>query len=174
MIPANKRPFTTGAAVGLSATVIALTAAMFNHWEGRNYTVVHLPFDPPGVYTVCGGITNYDIPDLKLGQKYTEEQCLGLIARVIPKYAAPLIKCVDNFTAQPPHRQAAQISFVINLGPSRICNSSIRTDLNAGRIKQACNAMRKYVLANGKRLQGLVNRRNDPIWGEAPWCLRND
>lgn len=162
------------AAGGLSAGVIALSVAMFNHWEGRNYTVVHLPFDPPKVYTVCGGITNYDIPDLKLGQKFTEAECNKLIGRLVPKYAAPLQACVDNFTAMPAHRQAALISFAINLGPSRICGTSIARDLNAGRVRQACDAMLKYVLANGKRLQGLVNRRNDPVWGERSWCLRED
>jgi lysozyme len=34
--------------------------------------------------------------------------------------------------------------------------------------------MTEYVLANGRRLQGLVNRRNDPVWGEKAWCLRED
>jgi lysozyme len=92
----------------------------------------------------------------------------------MPRYAAPLQACVNNFESMPPHRQAALISFAINLGPSRVCGTSIARDLNAGRIRQACDAMTKYVLANGKRLQGLVNRRNDPVWGERPWCLRND
>ena len=162
------------AAGGLSAGVVALSVAMFNHWEGRNYTVVHLPFDPPGIYTVCGGITNHDIQDLKLGQKFTEAQCNAMIASLIPRYAAPLQECVHNFTSMPDHRQASLISFAINLGPSRICGTSMARDLNAGRVKQACDAMVKYVLANGKRLQGLVNRRNDPVWGERPWCLRED
>lgn len=165
-----------GAAAGaaLSPIVILLTTQLYNHWEGRNYTVVHLPFDPPKVYTVCGGITNYDIPTLKLGQKLTEAECNKMIASLIPRYAAPLQDCVHNFTSMPPHRQASLISFAINLGPSRICGTSMARDLNAGRVKNACNAMVKYVLANGKRLQGLVNRRNDPVWGERPWCLRED
>src|SRR5690242_14243316 len=126
------------AAGGLTAGTIALAAAMYNHWEGRNYAVVHLPFDPPKVYTVCGGITNYDIPDLKLGQRYSESDCNRLIAGIIPEYAAPVQACVNNFTAMPPHRQAALISFSINLGPARICGTSIAADLNAGRVKQAC------------------------------------
>ena len=35
---------------------------------------------------------------------------------------------------------------------------------------QACNR----VYANGKRLQGLANRREDPVWGEKPWCLMKE
>jgi lysozyme len=159
---------------GIAAGTIALAVVMYNHWEGRNYTVVHLPFDPPKVYTVCGGITNYDIPDLKLGQKFSESECNRLISGVIPRYAAPVIACVPSFTSMPPHRQAALISFAINLGPARICGTSIATDLDAGRIKQACDAMVRYVYAAGKRLQGLINRRQDPVWGERAWCLRED
>lgn len=159
------------AAGGLTAGTIALSVAMFNHWEGRNYTAVHLRFDPPGVVTVCGGVTNYDIPGLKVGMKFTEAQCQKMIGDLVPKYAAPVIKCVPGFTKMPEHRQAALISFVINLGPGKVCGTSIAKDLNAGRIKQACGAMTKFVYANGKYLQGLDNRRNDPIWGEKPWCL---
>lgn len=162
------------AAGSLSAGVIALSVTMFNHWEGRNYTAVQLPFDPPGVVTVCGGITNHDIPTLKVGQKFTEAECNRLIGGLVPRYAAPIQACVDNFTDMPPHRQAALISFAINLGPARICGSSIARDLNAGRVKQACDAMLKYVYAAGKRLQGLANRREDPVWGERSWCLRED
>lgn len=162
------------AAGSLSPVVINLSAQMFDHWEGRNYTAVHLPFDPPGVVTVCGGVTNYDLPDLKIGDKFTEPECLKLIGGIIPKYAAPVVKCVHDFTKMPEHRQAALISFVINLGPARVCGTSIAKDLNAGRVEQACDAMTKYINANGKRLQGLVNRREDPVWGEKPWCLMKE
>jgi lysozyme len=73
----------------------------------------------------------------------------------------------------PPHRQAAVISFAINLGPAIACGK-VATLLNASRVKEACAKMTEYVYANGKRLQGLANRRNDPVWGERAWCLRDD
>lgn len=161
------------AAAGLSAAVIALAAAGYDHWEGRNYVAKQLPFDPPGVITVCGGITTHDIPTLKAGQKFTESECLEMIGRAIPKYAAPLQKCIVGFTDMPPHRQASMILFTINLGPGIGCGK-VATLLNAGRVKDACNKMSEYVFANGKRLQGLANRRNDPVWGERAWCLRED
>lgn len=161
------------AAGALTAGTIALTAAMFNHWEGRNYTAVQLPFDPPGVITACGGITNHDWPWLKAGMKLTEDQCSKAIDELIPRYAAPVQACIPSFSSLPPHRQAALISFAINLGPGVACGSVARL-INAGQTKEACNYMTKYVMANGKRLQGLVNRRNDPVWGERAWCLRED
>lgn len=161
------------AAGTLTAGVIALTAAMFNHWEGRNYVAVQLPFDPPGVITACGGITNHDWPWLKAGMKLTEEQCQTAINDLIPRYAAPVMSCIPSFTSMPPHRQAALISFAINLGPGIACGSVARL-MNAGQTKAACAKMSEYVFADGKRLQGLANRRNDPVWGERAWCLRED
>ncbi|MHB0785567.1 lysozyme [Bradyrhizobium sp. 5.13L] len=158
---------------GLSAAVLALASAGYNHWEGRNYTAVHLPFDPPGVITVCGGITTHDIPTLKVGDKYTESECLGMIAKVIPRYAAPVQACIPSFNEMPPHRQAAMILFSINLGPGVACGK-VASLLNAGRVNEACNKMSEYVFANGKYLKGLDNRRNDPVWGEKTWCLRED
>jgi lysozyme len=159
---------------GLSAAGLALSIAIFNHWEGVSYKAVHLPFDPPGVITVCGGITQYDLPDLKAGMTFTAEQCRELIGKAMPRYAGPVAACVPSFATMPPHRQAALTSFALNLGPAKICATSIGADLNAGRTRQACDAMRGYVRANGKYLQGLANRRLDPIWGERAWCMRDD
>uniref|UniRef100_E6VGI8 Lysozyme n=1 Tax=Rhodopseudomonas palustris (strain DX-1) TaxID=652103 RepID=E6VGI8_RHOPX len=171
--PGNAKKAAAGAG-GLSAAGLALAIAMFMHWEGVSYVAKQLPFDPPGVITVCGGITNHDWPWLKAGMKFTPEECREAVAQLVPRYAEKVRACVPSFETMPPHRQAAITSFVINLGPGRVCNSSIGPDLEAGRIRQACDAMRKYVYANGKYLKGLDNRRNDPIWGERAWCLRED
>lgn len=158
----------------LSAAGAALAATLVAHWEGMNLTAVHLKFDPPGVITVCGGITTYDWPWLKPGMKFTKDECDKALQEASLRYAAKVAKCVPSLPTMPPHRQAAIASFAVNLGPGKVCGTSIGRDLNAGRVKQACNAMVKYVNANGKRLQGLVNRRTDSMWGEQPWCLRND
>lgn len=159
---------------GMSAAGAVLAAALVSHWEGKSYVAEHLPFDPPGVITVCGGITNHDIPGLKIGMKFTEAMCENAWQDALPRYSAPIAKCVPAFVQMPPHRQGALVSFSVNLGPWRICGTSIGRDLNAGRIKQACDAMRQYIRANRKVLKGLVNRRNDPVWGERAWCLRED
>jgi lysozyme len=159
---------------GLSAAGAVLAGALVSHWEGMNLTAVHLSFDPPGVVTVCGGITNYDWPWLKVGDKFTKEQCQSALQEAAERYADKIVVCVPSLPTMPPHRQAAIASFAVNLGPSKVCGTSIASDLNAGRIKQACDAMVKYVNANGKFLQGLYNRRTDAMWGERPWCLRDD
>lgn len=162
------------AAGGLSAAGAILAAVLVSHWEGMNLVAVHLKFDPPGVITVCGGITNYDLPKLKVGDRYTKPQCLDLLADAAKRYGAMIGKCIPNLSALPPHRQAALASFAVNLGPGRVCGTAIARNINAGNTDAACNAMLQYVRANGKFLQGLKNRRTDKMWGEQPWCLRKD
>lgn len=169
----NVKKIAAGTA-GLSAAGAALAAILVSHWEGMNLVAVHLKFDPPHVITVCGGITNYDWPNLKVGQRFTKDECLKALADASQRYGRMVGKCVPSLSTMPPHRQAALASFAVNLGPGKICGKQMARDLNAGRVKQACDAMLQYVRANGKFLQGLKNRRTDHMWGEQPWCLRND
>jgi lysozyme len=161
--------------VGLSAAGAVLAGVLISHWEGKFLVAKHLPFDPPGVITVCGGITNHDWPWLKVGMKFTDAECTEALSKVGERYGAKVAAmCLPDLSTYPPHRQAAIASFAVNLGPGKVCNTSIGPDLRAGRVERACNTMTKYVYANGNFLQGLLNRRTDAMWGERPWCLRED
>ena len=165
-----------GGAVGLSAGAMALAAVFIPRWEGMDLTVRHFNFDPPGVLTVCNGITNLDpaYAHIKLGQKFTPEQCAEAFKKVLPKYVDPVAGCIPTYYSMPPHRQVAILSFAYNLGPGRVCDGSIAREFNRGNVKAACNTMGQYVRANGVVLKGLQNRRFDPKWGEIAWCLRED
>lgn len=167
-----------GGAVGMSAAVAALAAVFIPHWEtgGRmDTTVRQQKIDPPGVYTVCQGVTNLD-PDyawIRPGMKFTEAQCAEAFQKILPKYYAPLAECMPSYPTMPPHRQTALLSAAYNLGPGRVCGSIAR-ELNAGHIKAGCELLGQYIKANGKVLPGLQNRRFDPKWGEISWCERED
>lgn len=167
------------AGVGLSAGALALAAVFIPHWESGGHmdtTVRHQSFDPPGVYTVCDGITNLD-PDyahIRPGMKFTETQCAEAFKKVLPKYINPIAACIPTYYQMPPHRQVALLSFAYNLGPGRICGGAISREFNAGHVSVACNLMGQYIRANHKVLTGLKNRRFDPKWGEITWCLRED
>lgn len=100
----------------------------------------HLPFDPPGVVTVCGGITNYDWPWLKVGDKVAKEDCQKALQEAAERYADQVVKCVPSLPTMPPHRQAAIASFAVNLGAAKVCNTSIGRDLNAGRVREGDSA----------------------------------
>ena len=164
----------TAKKAGLAASAATLAALLYGHWEGMNLVAEHLPFDPAGVVTVCGGITTYDWPWLKPGMKFTRERCEAELAKLAPPYAAPLQACMPGFNEFPPHRQAALISLAVNIGPGRVCKGAVAHELNAGNVEAGCEAIGQYTRANGKVLKGLVNRRTDPRWGEVAWCRRED
>lgn len=157
-----------------AAAALALTSALLVHWEGEDLVAVHNKFDPPGVVTVCNGITNYDLPWLKVGMRFTHEDCDALRVRAIPKYIDPLKKCIKDFEAMPPARQAALGSAAYNLGPATICHSTAVRLLNQGDVEGGCRALGNFIRANGVVLKGLVNRRQDSTWGEIAWCMENE
>lgn len=165
-----------GGAVGLTAGAAALAAVFIPHWEGMDTTVRHQSFDPPGVYTVCNGITNLD-PDyawIRPGMTFTKADCTKAFQKVLPKYVEPIAECIPSYASMPPHRQVALASASFNLGPDRICHGAVAREFNAGHVDAGCEALGAYVKANGKELTGLKNRRFDPKWGEIAWCKRND
>jgi lysozyme len=170
--------------VGLGATALALAAVFIPHWESGSHmdtTVRHQSFDPPGVYTVCDGVTNLD-PDyswIRPGMEFTIPQCAEAFKKVLPKYIEPIAGCIPTYLSMPPHRQVSLLSFAYNLGPTTICgdrhhSGNIAREFNAGHVKVACDIMGQYIRANGKVLTGLENRRFDPKWGEIAWCLKED
>lgn len=179
-MPITRNHVAAGGA-GLGAAALALASVFIPHWEGMDLTVKHYAVDPPNVYTVCNGITNLD-PDyawIRPGMKFTEAQCGEAFKKVLPKYVAPIAKCIPAYYAMPPHRQVAVLSFAYNVGPAAVCgdknhSGNIAKEFNAGNAKAACNLMGEYIRANGKVLTGLQNRRFDPKWGEISWCLRED
>jgi lysozyme len=157
-------------AFAAGTSVAVMTTALIAHWEGQDLVAKHNTFDPPGITTVCDGVTNYDWPWLKPGMKFTPAQCDAALQKLVPKYRAPLEHCVHNFGKMPKYRQSAMTSASYNLGPGRICKS-IAPLLNAGRTQEACDKLTEFESANHKKLPGLVNRREDYIWGERAWCL---
>lgn len=170
-------PKVVGAGVtGLSATAVALAWLFIPHWEGMDLVVKQNSFDPPGVYTVCNGITNLDpaYAWIRPGMKFTPDKCKAAFEKVLPNYEKPLAKCIKGYYDMPPHRQIAFLSAGYNLGTGTICKSSAVREMNAGNVEGGCHALGAFIKANGKVLQGLKNRRFDPKWGEIAWCLRED
>lgn len=146
---------------------VAIAVSMLCMFEGITYVAKHERIDPPGVITVCIGMTNYDRP-IFVGQRFTKEQCKKFLAEDLPRYN----KCIEEniHVALPPYRHAALVSFVYNLGCHRLVSSHIAAYLNDGNVRAACDKMLRYVYANGVKLRGLVRRRRF----ERKYCLRND
>lgn len=157
-------------AIGLSTAVATLTAAFLMPWEGYAPVAKHERIDPPGVITWCFGRTNFDDPTVKAGTRFTKEECKKQLEETIPKYSEQARKCIPNLYALPEPTQAAVISFTYNLGQGNLCKSRVAANLNRGppNIQAACDAMLAFTRANGKFIQGLLNRRR----AERTLCLK--
>ena len=119
--------------------------------------------------TWCFGETKADGPVPPLNKVFTKEQCTAELQRDLTnKYDPEVRKCVH--VPLPPHREAALVSFVYNLGSGPVCNGPVGRYLNAGNVTAACNSMLAYDHAGGKRILGLTHRRE----AERELCLRND
>lgn len=171
--------------LGWMANIGNATSAAQNHprskvaaWMVIATTVVagfeglytHPYYDSVHVRTVCYGETAADHVDLY--RNYTKAECEQLLDNSLPKYDAPLQKCIkpEIYASLPAHRHAALVSLAFNIGTAGVCKSSVVRDLNAGRVKQACDDFLKFNRAGGRVLKGLTNRRV----AERKLCLMSD
>lgn len=108
---------------------------------------------PAGVPTVGWGSTK----GVKLGQKITKDQAEKMLMDEYLLCESQVAKLITVPLKQ--HQLDALVSFVYNLGQGKLLGSTLRKKLNTGDYKGAAIEFDKWVFANGKKLQGLVNRR---------------
>lgn len=119
--------------------------------EGREYN----PYkDVVGVVTVCDGHTGSDII---WGKTYTDAECNALLRADLGKVA----KQVDPLIKQPipDATRGAVYSFVYNVGVGNFRASTLLRKMNAGDTAGACDELRRWTYAGGKKWKGLVTRR---------------
>lgn len=143
-----------------SASVVAMAVAFAGPREGTVYVAAP---DPVGVVTVCHGHTR----DVKLGDVYTDEQCAAIFNREMTE----AVLVVDKYAkvSMPDTRKAALADFVYNVGEPAFARSTLLKKLNAGDTIGACDELPKWVMAKGRKLPGLVKRRE----AERQLCLKN-
>ncbi|MGV8925705.1 MAG: lysozyme [Ewingella sp.] len=150
MSPTLKRKFL--AAIPLGA--VAISAALLGGHDGLEGRV-HVPYrDVVGVLTVCDGHTS---PDIVPGKMYTDSECDALLnddIMEVKKTVDPLV------TVQVPDTtRAALYTFAYNCGTESFRKSTLLKMLNAGNTVGACDQLRRWTFAGGKKWQGLMNRR---------------
>jgi lysozyme len=138
--------------IALAAAVIALATPFIASWEGkRNYAYIPIPGDVP---TICYGHTQ----GVKLGDYMTDAECLELLKADVGVYYARIDPCVHDDV--PVSVQASLLELSYNVGTSAACQSGYVRKANAGDYRGACADLDKWVKAQGRKLKGLVNRRN--------------
>lgn len=118
--------------------------------------------DPVGILTSCYGHTS---KELKLNQKFTEEQCLKQLAKDLVSYDREMMRYVSVPMTDEEH--AAYLSFTYNVGAGNFSKSTLLRKLNSGDYVGACKEITRWVYASGKKLNGLVKRRE----AEKELCL---
>ena len=147
----------TVAAVG-TAAAITMATPLVKKWEGVWTTAQVDRIGTGEPVTYCYGQTD-EFGKVKVGTKFTIADCTKFLAASLPKYNAEISQCIKVPISD--MTRASFISMAYNIGTTGFCKSSIPILLNSGKALEACNAMLYWVKAQGKTVQGLVNRRRD-------------
>lgn len=151
-------------ALGLTSA-LASTGLIVSEHEGL---VLGTYVDPVGIVTSCYGNTGYDSKGnkLKLGVKYTEQECLTQLADDLVDFNDAVKKSVKVIISD--EELAAYTSFAYNVGIANFLSSTLLKKLNADDREGACNELSKWKYSKGKVLNGLIVRREK----ERQLCLR--
>ena len=136
------------AKIGAGATALAIPLVML--YEG---TVLQSYRDPIGIITACVGHTG---PELRMGQRYTRQQCEDMLYGDLLKHAQAL-DCIKQPMTD--GQKAAFLSFAFNVGNKAFCDSTLARKANAGDMAGACAELSRWTRAGGRELPGLVKRR---------------
>lgn len=155
------------AAYGLGGALALSGAFLVQPFEGEHkkngWHEVYL--DVVGVETGCYGQTG---PHIKLGQKFTDEQCAEMLAEELVTFDTRLNR-IFKIKYQNDYQHAAMVSFAYNVGVGNVQTSTLARLFNQGKYEQACDQLSRWVYAKKKKYGGLVRRREV----EKAWCLGN-
>ena len=115
--------------------------------------------DGVGVWTIGWGTTVYpNGKKVKKGDKITLEQAKQYKAYDLSRFE----KAVNDAVKVPLNQNQfnALVSLAYNIGEKAFTGSTLVKRLNDGNHKAAADQFLVWVNAKGKRMQGLVNRRN--------------
>lgn len=115
--------------------------------------------DGVGVWTIGWGTTVYpNGVKVKKGDKITLEQAKQYKAYDLARFE----KAVNDAVKVPLNQNQfnSMVSLSYNIGESAFTSSTLVRRLNEGNYKAAADQFLVWVNAGGKRMQGLVNRRN--------------
>ena len=147
-------------AAGLSAPAAFFVYDVTVPSEGVELQVY---LDPVSLPTVCVGRMDRK---LKLGQTFTLDECMEMLAEDWKKHQDQLDKIV-KVPYKSDWQQQALTDFTFNVGIGNVQSSTLIRLLNQGKHVEACQQLSRWVKAGGKTLKGLVTRRKNTM----PYCL---
>jgi lysozyme len=164
----NIHPAAKGAAAA-TAVWLTIAVALVGPFEGlalKPY-VDYIGRGHPETW--CYGATkDAGYPAPPFSKVFTKAECDTLLGKDLVRYDAFVHTCV--YVPLPPHREAALVSFVYNLGQGALCHGAVSRRLNFGDVVGGCRAMLGYNHSLGRIRDGLTVRRR----AEYRECLRSD
>jgi lysozyme len=118
------------------------------------------------VWTIGKGTTTYrDGTPVKKGDKVSKEEADNLLQDFVDTKIIPQLSTkIPTWNEMNPNQQAALISFAYNVGPNFYGQKGFETLTKAvssvDSFDQVPRALRLYTKSGGKKLKGLVKRRN--------------
>lgn len=146
-------------AYGFTAAVAMSGGYLIAPSEGK---VNQVYLDPVNIKTSCYGHTG---PELKLGQKFTDEQCLDQLAKDLSSHDKQMMNLVRVPLTD--YQHAAFLSFAYNAGVGNFKSSTMLRKLNSKDYEGACEELSRWIYAKKQKLNGLVTRRQQ----EKDMCL---
>lgn len=150
----NRASKTAGAAAGVIACCVAFTPA----WEGFQPVAEPDAIGTGHPVTYCYGQTA-EFGTVKVGQRFTRQECAAKLAQSLPKYLDQIDTCIH--VPLPDKTKAALLDAAYNAGPVAVCRSPMVAKMNAGDLSGGCNAFAGwYVRSDGAIRAGLIARRS--------------
>lgn len=137
--------------IAAGITVSAVGIGLIASYEGF---VDHTYTDAVGVKTIGYGHTGADV---KAGQTITRKAAEELLVKDANEHWEQARKYITVPITQ--GEADAYASFVFNVGVGNFKSSTLLKKLNAGDYAGACSQLKRWVYAGGKKLNGLVKRR---------------
>lgn len=125
----------------------------------------HTYKDVVGVNTIGYGHTG---PDVKAGMRISVNEAKSLALIDYQKHWNGIAKYIKVNISQ--YEAEAYTSFAYNVGVNNFKNSTLLKKLNKGKYVEACGELKKWVYAGGKKLNGLVKRREE----EYKLCMKGN
>lgn len=94
---------------------------------------------------------------VKMGDTITVPKAIERLHRDTEKAESAIGRCVKVPISQ--GEFDAFTSFAFNVGAEAFCSSTLVKKLNSGDYAGACQELKRWVYVDGRRVQGLVNRR---------------
>ena len=125
-------------------------------WEG---CVLHVYNDAAGLPTIgCGHLLHHN-------ESYptgiTHSQAIDLLSNDLMRFEDVVNKEVKVPLTQ--SQYDALVIFAFNIGTGAFRNSTLLKELNQGKYDEVPEQLSRWTKAGGKKIAGLVNRRNNEI-----------